>query len=183
MVIHPRARSETAETTADKQKATHTCHAAGRWTFLHLVSTTQYCAPFNMCMGACWAGIGTHRHDDRRHARLVDRVLSVLLYGDEDGSVTSEVECLGDEAPCRLDLAFQHRNHDGLRLRGALLHEHVAALTAGACKSAGQGAATAARGETRMRMWGGIQRHKKHQSGQHARDRAEDHEHVVRLHN
>ena len=127
MVIHPRARSEIAETTADKQYATHTCRAVGRWKFGHLVLTKQYCEPFNMCMGACWAVIGTHRHDDRRHARLEDRVVRVVFNGDEDGRVASEVECLGDEAPCRLDLALQHRNHDGLGLRGAMLHEHVAA--------------------------------------------------------
>ena len=35
MVIHPRARSEMAETTADKQYATHTCRAAGRTVETH----------------------------------------------------------------------------------------------------------------------------------------------------
>ena len=35
MVIHPRATSEMAETTADKQYATHTCRAAGRTVETH----------------------------------------------------------------------------------------------------------------------------------------------------
>jgi hypothetical protein len=56
MVIHPRARREMAETTADKQYAIHTCRAVGRWKFGHLVLTKQHCDYVHGSM------LGSHRH-------------------------------------------------------------------------------------------------------------------------
>ena len=60
MVIHPRARSEMAETTADKQYATHTCRAAGRTVETHSGISDET---------ALWAvkyvhgsTLGSHRH-------------------------------------------------------------------------------------------------------------------------
>jgi hypothetical protein len=60
MVIHPRATSETAETTADKQYATHTCRAAGRWKLIRASRLDET---------ALWAVkyvhgsmLGSHRH-------------------------------------------------------------------------------------------------------------------------
>ena len=60
-VIHPRATSEMAETTADKQYATHTCRAEGRTVETHSGSRPDETA---LCAVKYVHGsmLGSHRH-------------------------------------------------------------------------------------------------------------------------